>query len=57
MIMPPADQILNGLREIADTWKLISLFWHVYFGVVVVLLAIGIQGDLLLFCLGFQSCL
>ena len=39
--MPTADQILNGLREIANTWKALSILWHIYFGVYAVVLAIG----------------
>lgn len=41
--MPTADQILEGLREIANTWKVISMLWHVYFGAFVVVLAIGVR--------------
>ena len=41
--MPTADQILYGLREIANTYKIISILWHVYFGVFIVALAIGIR--------------
>lgn len=39
--MPTADQLLDGLREIAKTWKAISILWQIYFGVFAVALAIG----------------
>jgi hypothetical protein len=39
--MPAADQILNGLKEIANDWKAISILWHIYFGVFAVVIAIG----------------
>jgi len=39
--MPTADQILNGLREIANSWKTISILWHISFGVFAIILAIG----------------
>ena len=28
--MPSADQILAGLRQIANTWQPLAIFWHVY---------------------------
>jgi hypothetical protein len=37
--MPPADQMPNSLREVANTWKIVSILWHIYFGVFVVALA------------------
>ncbi len=39
--MPTVDQILVGLREITNTWKAISIVWHLYFGAAVVALAMG----------------
>lgn len=39
--MPTADQILNGLGEIANSWKALSIIWHIYFGVFAVVLAVG----------------
>jgi len=41
--MPPADQILNGLREIANNWKVISILWHFYLGVFLIILALGLR--------------
>ncbi len=41
--MPTVDQILNGLRESANTWKAVSVFWHVFFGVAVIVLPAGIR--------------
>ncbi len=41
--MPTVDQILRSLHEIANTWKTVSIFWHVYFGAAAVALAAGIR--------------
>ena len=41
--MPTADQILNGLWEIANIWKIVSILWHIYFGAFVVVLAMGVR--------------
>lgn len=41
--MPPANQILGGLREIANTYRAVSILWHIYFGALVVVLATGIR--------------
>jgi hypothetical protein len=41
--MPSAEQILNGLRDIASSWKAIAIAWHVYFGALVLDLASGIR--------------
>jgi hypothetical protein len=42
-IMPTPDEILSGLREIANTWRVLAIFWHVYFGVLAVLLLQGVR--------------
>jgi hypothetical protein len=39
--MPTSDEILSGLREIANTWRVLAIFWHVYFGVLAFLLICG----------------
>lgn len=41
--MPTAEQILSGLREIANSWKAIAVAWHVYFGALALALAFGIR--------------
>ncbi len=41
--MPTADQILSGLREIANTWNTVAMLWHVYFGAMVLVLAVGVR--------------
>ncbi len=43
--MPPADWILIGLREIANTWKAVSIFWHAFLGAIVIVLALPILGS------------
>jgi hypothetical protein len=40
-IMPTPDEILSGLRKIVNTWRVLAIFWHVYFGVLAVLLLQG----------------
>jgi len=39
--MPTPDEILRGLRDIANTWRILAIFWHVYFGLLAVLLLQG----------------
>lgn len=39
--MPTVEQILNGLAEVANLWKFLALFWHVYFAALVLALALG----------------
>ena len=39
--MPTPDEILSGLSEIANTWQVLAIFWHVYFGVLALLLLQG----------------
>ncbi len=41
--MPTVDQILSGLQESANTWKAVSIFWHVYFGFALIVLLAGIR--------------
>jgi hypothetical protein len=41
--MPTIEQILNGLVEIANTWKVLAVFWHVYFGAALLALALGFR--------------
>jgi hypothetical protein len=40
-MMPTPDEILSGLSEIANTWRVLAIFWHVYFGVLALLLLQG----------------
>lgn len=39
--MPTPDEILNGLSEIANTWRVLAIFWHVYFGILMLVLIRG----------------
>lgn len=39
--MPTPDEILSGLSEIANNWRVLGIFWHVYFGVLALLLLQG----------------
>lgn len=41
--MPTVDEILIGLREIANAWTFVAIIWHVYFGAFVVALGAGIR--------------
>jgi len=41
--MPSSEQILFGLKEIANNWRGVSIFWHFYFGIIMVLLLSGIR--------------
>jgi hypothetical protein len=41
--VPSAEQILNGLREVANSWKAIAIAWHVYFGALALSIALGIH--------------
>lgn len=41
--MPAPEQILNGLREIANNWRAIAIFWHVYFAAVALGLIFGVR--------------
>jgi hypothetical protein len=41
--MPAIAQILSGLKEIANSWKPLSMFWHVYFSAGVLALALGFR--------------
>ena len=41
--MPSADQILNGLREITNTWQAVAIFWHVYFGALILAFVAGVR--------------
>jgi hypothetical protein len=39
--VPSSDQILIGLKDIVNNWRGISIFWHFYFGIIVVALLFG----------------
>ena len=41
--MPNAEQILTGLKEISNTWRILAVFWHVYFAAVVITLILGVR--------------
>ena len=39
--MPAPEQILDGLHQIANEWQSLAILWHLYFGALVVALALG----------------
>lgn len=39
--MPNADQILSGLRAVANEWPVLAALWHLFFGALGVALAAG----------------
>lgn len=41
--MPSPEQILSGLSDIANDWRWLATFWHVYFGVCLAGLAGGLR--------------
>jgi hypothetical protein len=41
--MPTPEQLLAGLREIANQWRPLAMIWHAYFGVIAVALLAGVR--------------
>jgi hypothetical protein len=41
--MPTVEQILIGLKEIANTWQTVAIFWHAYFAAITIVLIVGIR--------------
>jgi|GEM_PF-323333 len=41
--MPSNDQILAGLTIIVNKWQLVSIFWHMYFAILAMVLILKIQ--------------
>ena len=41
--MPTVEQILLGLKEVANNWRALAIFWHAGFAVIATLLIIGIR--------------
>lgn len=39
--MPAPEEILTGLRSITNDWRLLAIFWHGYFAVLMLGLALG----------------
>jgi hypothetical protein len=39
--MPPPELILNGLKEIANDWRMLAITWHVYFAGFALSLVLG----------------
>jgi hypothetical protein len=39
--MPTVEQILLGLKEVANNWRPLAIFWHAYLGAMVVMLLLG----------------
>ncbi len=40
---PTPEQIMYSLTELANTWRLAAIFWHVYFGIFVAVLIFGVR--------------
>jgi hypothetical protein len=43
IIMPTPEQILSGLREITNSWRVLAIVWHVYFAAIAIGLLAGIR--------------
>jgi len=41
--MPSVERILNGLTGIANSWGILAVFWHVYFGAIALALLLGLR--------------
>jgi len=41
--MPTPDEILTGLREISNAWRVVAALWHVYFAAIGVCLISGLR--------------
>jgi len=41
--MPTVEQILLGLREIANNWRPLAILWHVYFVAIAMVLIMGLR--------------
>ena len=41
--MPTVEQILISLKTVANTWRMLAVFWHAYFAAVILLLVVGIR--------------
>lgn len=47
--MPSAEEIVSGLGAIARSWQVLAVWWHIYFGALVVVLIIGFRPSRWLF--------
>jgi hypothetical protein len=43
--MPTPQQILRGLEELANGWRPLAVFWHAYFGALLMSLCLGARPD------------
>ena len=43
--MPSAGEILEGLANIAESWRTLALLWHLYFGVLLVFALSGFRAQ------------
>jgi hypothetical protein len=41
--MPSPVQIMLDLKEIAKVWQVLAILWHIYVGVLIILLLVGIR--------------
>ncbi|PLX62602.1 hypothetical protein [Sedimenticola selenatireducens] len=50
--MPPPEEILSVLKEIANDWQFLAILWHIYFAVLASVLVLGIRSSMRLVGLG-----
>jgi hypothetical protein len=43
--MPSAGEILEGLANIAESWRTLALLWHLYFGVLLIFALSGFRAQ------------
>ena len=41
--MPSSESILSGLTGLANQWQTLAIVFHVYFGIIAVLLLLGVR--------------
>lgn len=44
-VMPSADEILEGLANIARSWRRLAVLWHIYVGLLVVFTLFGLRAQ------------
>ena len=40
---PSSEEIISSLTELANTWRLAAIFWHLYFAIFIGVLMFGIR--------------
>jgi len=43
--MPTAEQILLGLKEVANNWRPLAISWHIFFAAFVIVLIFGLRSS------------